>query len=137
MLSRGSASVKLMSMSGKRCLTRARARGTSVAEADGKAMSRTRPLRSPAMAATSSSAASRAARTGPAWRARTCPASVRRTLRPTRSTRTVPVRCSSRRTIWEIAGWVYPSAAAAAVKLPSSEMARMTRSPAASIMGPS
>ena len=53
-----------MLTSGKRFLTRDRARGTRVAEADGNAISRTRPLRSPAIAATSSSAASRAASTG-------------------------------------------------------------------------
>ena len=80
--------------SGKRCLTSDRARGTRVADADGKAISRTRPLRSPAIAATSSSAASSAASTGVACRASTWPASVSRTLRPTRSTSTVPVRCS-------------------------------------------
>ena len=68
-------------------------------------MRRTRPARSPAIAATSSSAASRAARTPTAWRARTSPASVSRTLRPIRSTSTVPVRCSSRRTICDTAGW--------------------------------
>ena len=79
-----------MLTSGKRFLTSDRARGTSVAEAEGKAISRTRPLRSPAIAATSSSAASSAASTGVACRASTWPASVSRTLRPTRSTSTVP-----------------------------------------------
>ena len=95
-----------MLTSGKRFFTSDRARGTRVAEADGNAISRTRPLRSPAIAATSSSAASSAASTGLACRASTWPASVSRTLRPTRSTSTVPVRCSRRRTICEMAGWV-------------------------------
>ncbi len=100
-------------------------------------MSRTLPERRPAIAATSSSAASRAARTVTACRARTSPASVRRTLRPSRSTSAVPVRCSRRRTICEMAGWVNPSDVAAAVKLPSSAMAFITRRPAASIMAQS
>ena len=47
---------------------------------------------------------------------------------------TVPVRCSRRRTIWEIAGWEKPRALAAPVKLPSSAIAFITRRPAASIM---
>src|SRR5664280_3629475 len=125
----GSASVNVTLISGNRSLTRASARGTSVAEDEGKAISRTRPARSPAIAATSSSAASSAASTPTACRASTWPASVRRTLRPTLSTRTVPVRCSRRRTIWEMAGWEQPSERAAKVKLPSSAMSRITRSP--------
>ncbi|OLT20264.1 hypothetical protein BJF81_06050 [Ornithinimicrobium sp. CNJ-824] len=76
-----------------------------MAEEEGKAMSRTTPLCRPAIAATSASARSRASRIWVACRASTCPASVSRTARPLRSTRTVPVRSSSRRTIWETAGW--------------------------------
>ena len=103
----GSASVKLTLTSGKRCLTRARARGTRVAEDDGKAISRTRPA-AQARRSRRPPPRRRRGRRAPAtaWRASTWPASVSRTLRPTRSTSTVPVRCSSRRTICEMAGWV-------------------------------
>jgi hypothetical protein len=47
-------------------------------------------------------------------------ASVRRTLRPTRSITGTPSRCSSRFSCWLSAGWLYPSDAAAAVIEPSS-----------------
>ena len=58
------------------------------------------------MAVTSDSACSSASRMPTACRASTRPASVSRTVRPARSTSTVPVRSSSRRTIWLTAGWV-------------------------------
>lgn len=102
----GSASENCTVTPGWAAFTFASARGTRVAEEDGKAISRTRPDCSPAIAATSASALSRATSTLAACRASTSPASVSWTLRPLRSTRAVPVRCSSRRTIWETAGWV-------------------------------
>ena len=85
------------------------------------------------MAATSSSAASMAPSTVTACRASTCPAWVSRTDRPDFSTSAVPSLRSSRRTSWLTAGWLYPSRSAAAVKPPSSPMARITRSPLTSI----
>ncbi len=68
--------------------------GTSVELPLGKETSRTRPARSPAMAATSSSAAASPDRMPVACRTSAAPASVRRVSRPVRTSRGVPADCS-------------------------------------------
>lgn len=101
--------------------------GTSVELPLGKETSRTRPARSPAIAATSSSAAVSPARMPEAWRTRTSPAWVRRISRPVRMSSGVPAEASRAFICWLTAGWVQPSSRAAAEKEPVAATARRTR----------
>jgi hypothetical protein len=102
----GSASTSDTLIRGWLARRRASAAGTRVALEDGKEASRARPARSPAMAATSSSAVARRAETASAWAASAWPASVSRMPRPTRVTSGVPTSRSRRRMWWVMAGWV-------------------------------
>ena len=89
---------------------------------------RTRPPRMPAIASSSASAAASRASTTSAWSTSARPASVSRTPRLLRSTSVAPAVFSRAAICWEIAGWVYESASAAAEKEPRSETALRTRS---------
>ncbi|GAA2918208.1 hypothetical protein GCM10020221_13050 [Streptomyces thioluteus] len=104
----------------------ARAVGTSVEEPLENDTSRTRPARSPAMAAISSSAAVSPARIPAACRTRAWPASVRRISRPVRISSGVPADCSRAFICWLTAGWVQPSSRAAAENEPVPATARST-----------
>lgn len=123
----GSASANSTRRPGCLRVTLAMAAGTSVELPLGNAMTRTRPARSPAIAATSSSAEASALRIVAAWRFSTSPASVSRIRRPTRTTSGVPAARSRARICWLIAGWVYPSSRAAAEYEPVRATSRRTR----------
>ncbi len=101
--------------------------GTGVELPLGKETSRTRPARSPAMAATSSSAAVSPARIPEACRTRASPAWVRRISRPVRISSGVPTEVSRAFICWLTAGWVQPSSRPAAEKEPVVATARRTR----------
>ncbi|GAA3058089.1 hypothetical protein GCM10020000_46000 [Streptomyces olivoverticillatus] len=104
----------------------ASAPGTSVELPLGKDTSRTRPARSPAIAAISSSAAVSPARMPEACRTSASPASVSRISRPVRISSGVPVDCSRAFICWLTAGWVQPSSRAAAENEPVVATARST-----------
>ncbi len=130
----GSASTRETRVPGCAARRAARAVGTRVELPLGKETRRTRPARSPAMAATSSSAAVSPARMPEAWRTKTSPAWVRRISRPVRIRSGVPAEASSAFICWLTAGWVQPSSRAAAEKEPVAATARRTRRWRASIM---
>ena len=125
--SAGSASCIDSSTWGWRSWKAATARGASVAPPLWNEISRRRPPRRPARAASSSSAESMRARIASAWPTSTRPASVSRTPRRPRSTSWVPVSRSSAATCWEIADWVKLSASAAAENEPQEATSRRTR----------
>src|SRR5215211_409758 len=124
--SSGSASIMLSSTSGWRSWKEATARGTSVAPALWKLARRSRPPRSPAMAASSSSASSSRERIASACWTSARPASVSRTPRGLRSTSLAPVSRSSAATCCEIADCVKDNASAAAEKEPRVATSRRT-----------
>ncbi len=130
----GSASTSETRVSGWRARMSATARGTSVELPEGKDASRTRPARSPAIAAISSSAAVSPARMPAACRTSTSPASVSRVSRGPRTSSGVPADASSAFICWLTAGWVQPSSRAAAENEPVRATARSTRRCRASIM---
>lgn len=93
----------------------------------GKETSRTRPARSPAIAAISSSAAESPARIPVACLSSTRPASLSCMPRPERTTNGVSTDFSRAFICWLMAGCVQPSSRAAAEKEPVRATARRTR----------
>ncbi len=123
----GSASTSETWVPGCAARSAASAPGTRVELPLGNDTSRTRPARSPAIAATSSSAAVSPARMPDAWRTSASPAWVRRISRPVRISSGVPAEASSAFICWLTAGWVQPSSRAAAENEPVVATARRTR----------
>lgn len=132
----GSASTRETRVPGWAARRAARAPGTSEELPLGNETSRTRPARSPAMAATSSSAAVSPARMPEACRTSASPAWVSRISRPVRMSSVVPAEDSRAFICWLTAGWVQPSSRAAAEKEPVVATARRTRRWRASITPP-
>ncbi len=93
----------------------------------GNDTSRTRPARSPVIAATSSSAAESPARMPLACFNNTWPTSLSCIPRPERTTSGVSTDFSRAFICWLTAGWVQPSSRAAAEKEPVRATARRTR----------
>src|SRR5674476_1148746 len=114
----GSASVSRMSRPGALAPSRAMAAGTKVAHAEGNAARRTRPARRSLKALRSARAARSRAVNASECAARDRPASVRVTPRELRMTSRQPVSRSRSFTCWATAGWVQPSALAAAARDP-------------------
>ena len=102
----GSAGSSVSSTAGWRSRKRAIASGMIDAPALGKAASRRRPPRRPAMASSSASASDSRARIASACSTSARPASVRRTPRALRSTSVVPASRSRAAICWETADCV-------------------------------
>ena len=106
---------------------RAIATGMIVAAADSNAASRRRPPRRPGDRLELGLGFGEAARMPSAWRTSASPASVSRTPRALRSTRTAPASRSSAAICWETADWVKESDSAAAENEPCTATSRRTR----------
>ena len=113
-------------MSGAEARMLAAASVTTLLSADWKPATRTLPLRSPPIAASSSSAELTLPRISAARCASSSPAGVSRMPRPARCVRGSPTSASSRERWWLIEGWAYPSSRAAAVTEPCRATAAST-----------
>ena len=127
MQSSGSDRLSDSSTAGWRSRKAAIASGISVEPADSKAAIRRRPPRRPAIASSSASASARRAMIASVWRTSASPASVRRTPRALRCTRTAPASRSSAAICCEIADCVNDSDSAAAENEPRTATSRRTR----------